>query len=259
MPLVKAKKHFGQHFINNDKLAEDITKLLSFNKNYQILEIGPGMGVLTKFLMTENAVFKVIEIDKESINYLKDKYPKLEKKIIEGDFLKLDIKKHFEADLSIIGNFPYYISSQILFRVWEHHEIIQELVGMFQKEVADRIVALKGRERGILSVLIQVFYNVGNCIDVSPDNFTPPPKIQSSVIKLRRNKRRELGCSKKLFKQVVKTAFNQRRKTLRNALKTFNLEKDSKIELLLSLRAEQLNVEDFIKITKYVEDILKKV
>jgi len=256
MPLVKAKKYLGQHFINNDKLAQDITKLLSFNKNYQILEIGPGMGVLTKFLMTENTMFKVIEIDKESINYLKDKYPKIEKNIIEGDFLKLDIRKHFESDVSIIGNFPYYISSQILFRVWEHNEIIHELVGMFQKEVADRIIALKGRERGILSVLIQVFYNVKKCIDVSPDNFTPQPKIQSSVIKLNRNKRKELDCSKKLFKQVVKTAFNQRRKTLRNALKTYNIEKDSKIESLLSLRAEQLNVEDFIKITKHIKSIL---
>ena len=256
MPLVKAKKYLGQHFINNDKLAQDITKLLSFNKNYQILEIGPGMGVLTKFLMTENTMFKVIEIDKESINYLKDKYPKIEKNIIEGDFLKLDIRKHFESDISIIGNFPYYISSQILFRVWEHNEIIHELVGMFQKEVADRIIALKGRERGILSVLIQVFYNVQKCIDVSPDNFTPPPKIQSSVIKLNRNKRKKLDCSKKLFKHVVKTAFNQRRKTLRNALKTYNIEKDSKIESLLSLRAEQLNVEDFIKITKHIESIL---
>jgi len=256
MPLVKAKKYLGQHFINNDKLAQDITKLLSFNKNYQILEIGPGMGVLTKFLMTENTMFKVIEIDKESINYLKDKYPKIEKNIIEGDFLKLDIRKHFESDVSIIGNFPYYISSQILFSVWEHNEIIHELVGMFQKEVADRIIALKGRERGILSVLIQVFYNVKKCIDVSPDNFTPQPKIQSSVIKLNRNKRKELDCSKKLFKQVVKTAFNQRRKTLRNALKTYNIEKDSKIESLLSLRAEQLNVEDFIKITKHIKSIL---
>ena len=256
MLLVKAKKHLGQHFINNDQLAKDITELLSFNKNFQILEIGPGMGVLTKFLMNVNINFKVIEIDKESITYLKNKYPNFKENIIEGDFLKLDLKKNFKSNISIIGNFPYYISSQILFRVWDHNEKIQELVGMFQKEVADRIIALKGRERGILSVLIQVFYNVENCIDVSPENFTPPPKIQSSVIKLNRNNRKELECSKKLFKQVVKTAFNQRRKTLRNALKTYNIEKDSKVESLLSLRAEQLNVEDFIKITKHVEAIL---
>ena len=256
MPLVKAKKHLGQHFINNDQLAKDITELLSFNKDFQILEIGPGMGVLTKFLMNVNINFKVIEIDKESITYLKNKYPDFKENIIEGDFLKLDLKKNFKSNISIIGNFPYYISSQILFRVWDHNEKIQELVGMFQKEVADRIIALKGRERGILSVLIQVFYNVENCIDVSPENFTPPPKIQSSVIKLNRNNRKELECSKKLFKQVVKTAFNQRRKTLRNALKTYNIKKDSKVESLLSLRAEQLNVEDFIKITKHVEAIL---
>ena len=256
MPLVKAKKHLGQHFINNDQLAKDITELLSFNKDFQILEIGPGMGVLTKFLMNVNINFKVIEIDKESITYLKNKYPNFKENIIEGDFLKFDLKKNFKSNISIIGNFPYYISSQILFRVWDHNEKIQELVGMFQKEVADRIIALKGRERGILSVLIQVFYNVENCIDVSPENFTPPPKIQSSVIKLNRNNRKELECSKKLFKQVVKTAFNQRRKTLRNALKTYNIEKDSKVESLLSLRAEQLNVEDFIKITKHVEAIL---
>ena len=256
MPLVKAKKHLGQHFINNDQLAKDITELLSFNKDFQILEIGPGMGVLTKFLMNVNINFKVIEIDKESITYLKNKYPNFKENIIEGDFLKFDLKNNFKSNISIIGNFPYYISSQILFRVWDHNEKIQELVGMFQKEVADRIIALKGRERGILSVLIQVFYNVENCIDVSPENFTPPPKIQSSVIKLNRNNRKELECSKKLFKQVVKTAFNQRRKTLRNALKTYNIEKDSKVESLLSLRAEQLNVEDFIKITKHVETIL---
>ena len=256
MPLVKAKKHLGQHFINNDQLAKDITELLSFNKDFQILEIGPGMGVLTKFLMNVNINFKVIEIDKESITYLKNKYPDFKENIIEGDFLKFDLKKNFKSNISIIGNFPYYISSQILFRVWDHNEKIQELVGMFQKEVADRIIALKGRERGILSVLIQVFYNVENCIDVSPENFTPPPKIQSSVIKLNRNSRKELECSKKLFKQVVKTAFNQRRKTLRNALKTYNIEKYSKVESLLSLRAEQLNVEDFIKITKHVEAIL---
>jgi|TARA_B110000090_G_scaffold208892_1_gene263862 16S rRNA (adenine1518-N6/adenine1519-N6)-dimethyltransferase len=256
MPLVKAKKHLGQHFINNDQLAKDITELLSFNKDFQILEIGPGMGVLTKFLMNVNINFKVIEIDKESITYLKNKYPDFKENIIEGDFLKFDLKKNFKSNISIIGNFPYYISSQILFRVWDHNEKIQELVGMFQKEVADRIIALKGRERGILSVLIQVFYNVENCIDVSPENFTPPPKIQSSVIKLNRNNRKELECSKKLFKQVVKTAFNQRRKTLRNALKTYNIKKDSKVESLLSLRAEQLNVEDFIKITKHVETIL---
>jgi len=256
MQLVKAKKYLGQHFINNDQLAKYITELLSLNKNFQILEIGPGMGVLTKFLMKLNITFKVIEIDKESITYLKDKYPNFKENIIEGDFLKLDLKKNFKSNISIIGNFPYYISSQILFRVWNHNEKIQELVGMFQKEVADRIIALKGRERGILSVLIQVFYNVENCIDVSPENFTPPPKIQSSVIKLNRNNRKELECSKKLFKQVVKTAFNQRRKTLRNALKTYNIEKDSKVESLLSLRAEQLNVEDFIKITKHVEAIL---
>jgi 16S rRNA (adenine1518-N6/adenine1519-N6)-dimethyltransferase len=256
MPLVKAKKHLGQHFINNDQLAKDITELLSFNKDFQILEIGPGMGVLTKFLMNVNINFKVIEIDKESITYLKNKYPDFKENIIEGDFLKFDLKKNFKSNISIIGNFPYYISSQILFRVWDHNEKIQELVGMFQKEVADRIIALKGRERGILSVLIQVFYNVENCIDVSPENFTPPPKIQSSVIKLNRNSRKELECSKKLFKQVVKTAFNQRRKTLRNALKTYNIEKYSKVESLLNLRAEQLNVEDFIKITKHVEAIL---
>ena len=155
MPLVKAKKHLGQHFINNDQLAKDITELLSFNKDFQILEIGPGMGVLTKFLMNVNINFKVIEIDKESITYLKNKYPDFKENIIEGDFLKFDLKNNFKSNISIIGNFPYYISSQILFRVWDHNEKIQELVGMFQKEVADRIIALKGRERGILSVLIQ--------------------------------------------------------------------------------------------------------
>jgi len=253
MKLVKAKKYLGQHFLNNNDMAEKITNFLSYNNYQHLLEIGPGMGILTKHILNKDIDFHLIEIDSESVLYLNEKFPDLKKNIIEGDFLKFDLVNHFKNKVAIIGNFPYNISSQILFRVWENHDKVNEVVGMFQKEVADRVLSLKGRKRGILSVLIQAFFDIEHCLDLEPNYFSPPPKVQSTVIKITRNNRVSLECSKKLFKQIVKSAYNQRRKTLRNALKSYNLETRPIIEPLLQLRAEQLSVDDFIKITQNAE------
>ena len=250
MKKVKAKKHLGQHFLEDLNIAENIVNLLEF-KNETILEIGPGMGVLTQFLVKKNIDFEVIELDRESVFYLRLNYPKL--KIIEGDFLKLNISEIYTKPMSLIGNFPYNISSQILFKAFENRNTITEVVGMFQKEVAERIASLKGKKKGILSVLLQAFYNIEYCFTVDEHVFNPPPKVKSGVIKLVRNTRKKLDCDEKLFIQIVKTGYNQRRKTLRNSLKSFSLEPNSEIDILLQKRAEQLDVEDFIKLTQHVE------
>ncbi|MBT3418092.1 MAG: 16S rRNA (adenine(1518)-N(6)/adenine(1519)-N(6))-dimethyltransferase RsmA [Flavobacteriales bacterium] len=250
MKKVKAKKHLGQHFLEDLNIAENIVNLLEF-KNETILEIGPGMGVLTQFLVKKNIDFEVIELDRESVFYLRLNYPKL--KIIEGDFLKINISEIYTKPMSLIGNFPYNISSQILFKAFENRNTITEVVGMFQKEVAERIASLKGKKKGILSVLLQAFYNIEYCFTVDEYVFNPPPKVKSGVIKLVRNTRKKLDCDEKLFIQIVKTGYNQRRKTLRNSLKSFSLEPNSEIDILLQKRAEQLDVEDFIKLTQHVE------
>jgi len=253
MKSVKAKKHLGQHFLNDKIIAKQITDLLTIKKNQNLLEIGPGMGVLTQFLITKKINIKLIEIDYESIIYLKKHFKENKKDIIYGDFLKIDIKTYFKQKISIIGNFPYNISSQILFKVYENKNQVDQVVGMFQKEVAERIVSPSGKKRGILSVFIQAFYETEYCFTVEENSFSPPPKIKSAVIKLSRNSRKELDCNEMLFKNIVKSAYNQRRKTLRNALKSFNLKINNKITQLLNLRAEKLSVEDFIKITQNVE------
>jgi 16S rRNA (adenine1518-N6/adenine1519-N6)-dimethyltransferase len=252
MKVVRAKKYLGQHFLNDINIAKRTTDLLKHRVNQNILEVGPGMGMLTQYLI-EKKNLKLIEIDLESIVYLKTKFLNIEKKIIEGDFLKINIKNIFKSEISIIGNFPYNISSQILFKVYENKDIIFELVGMFQKEVAERIISNSGKKRGILSVFIQTFYNVEYCFTIEAESFSPPPKIKSSVIKLSRNSREKLDCDPVLFKNIVKSAYNQRRKTLRNALKGFNLKNNDEITNLLKLRAEKLSVDEFIKITQSVE------
>ena len=252
MKVVRAKKYLGQHFLNDINIAKRTTDLLKHRVNQNILEVGPGMGMLTQYLI-EKKNLKLIEIDLESIVYLKTKFLNIEKKIIEGDFLKINIKNIFKSEISIIGNFPYNISSQILFKVYENKDIIFELVGMFQKEVAERIISNSGKKRGILSVFIQTFYNVEYCFTIEAESFSPPPKIKSSVIKLSRNSREKLDCDPVLFKNIVKSAYNQRRKTLRNALKGFNLKNNDEITHLLKLRAERLSVDEFIKITQNVE------
>ena len=250
MRRVKAKKHLGQHFLNDYSIAEDIVSQLEY-KNKTTLEIGPGMGVLTQFLTNRDTNLEVVELDRESVFYLRLNYPKL--KIIEGDFLQLDIDELYQEPISLIGNFPYNISSQILFKAFENRNKITEVVGMFQKEVAERIASVKGKKKGILSVLLQAFYNIEYCFTVEQHVFTPPPKVKSGVIKLVRNDRKKLDCDEKLFIQIVKAGYNQRRKTLRNALKAFNLESDTQIDLLLKRRAEELAVEDFTILTNNAE------
>lgn len=249
MKNVRAKKHLGQHFLNDEQIAFDITNLLGDNTK-NVVEIGPGMGVLTQFLVKKEFNTEVVEIDTESVFYLRLNYPKL--KIHEGDFLQLNLQKKYPYNFSLIGNFPYNISSQILFKVFDNRDQIPEVVGMFQKEVAERVACEKGKKRGILSVFLQAFYDVEYCFTVNEDVFTPPPKVKSGVIKLVRNSRKELPVEEKKFKRVVKASFNQRRKTLKNALKPFELINEEEIADLLPLRAEQLSVDDFIKLTNHV-------
>ncbi len=252
---VRAKKYLGQHFLINNEIAKDIVALISDIEKVSILEIGPGMGILTNFLVEKSQEVTVIEIDKESINFLKKKIPKLNKKIIEGDFLDVNLNKIFENNFTIIGNFPYNISSQILFKVYENKNIINEIVGMFQKEVAERVAAKKGKKRGILSVFIQTFFEVEYCFSVNENEFSPPPKVKSGIIRLKRNNRKELKCDNKLYKKIVKTTFNQRRKTIKNSLKSLNLDFGTSINNLMHLRAESLSVEDFINITNNAKTI----
>lgn len=249
MDTVRAKKHLGQHFLKDEHIAERIARSLT-GEVRNVLEIGPGMGVLTKYLVTEEELnFWVIEIDSESVVYLHEHYPEL--KVVEGDFLRLDLSQLFNNEkFAIIGNFPYNISSQILFRVYECRNEVPEVVGMFQKEVAERVAAKPGSKTyGILSVLLSAFYNIEYLFTVDEHVFNPPPKVKSAVIRLRRNDIQSLECDEKLFTTVVKTGFNQRRKTMRNALKPLGKDLSTISEELLGKRAEQLTVEDFISIT----------
>lgn len=250
MKKVSAKKHLGQHFLNDTSVAKNIVNQLEY-KNKDLIEIGPGMGILTQFLYDKNINLKVIEIDIESVFYLRLNYPNLY--IIEGDFLKIDLAEITKNKLSLIGNFPYNISTQILFKVFENRDKITEVIGMFQKEVAERVVSKQGKKKGILSVFLQAFYKIDYCFTVNENVFTPPPKVKSGVIKLIRNERKELECDEKIFIRIVKAGYNQRRKTLRNALKSFSLNTNHEIDELLQKRAEQLDVEDFITITKNVQ------
>ena len=249
MKNVRAKKHLGQHFLNDEQIAFDITDLLSDGAK-NVVEIGPGMGVLTQFLVKKDYKTEVVEIDRESVFYLRLNYPDLE--IHEGDFLHLNLKEQYPYNFSLIGNFPYNISSQILFKAFENRDQIPEVVGMFQKEVAERIACKKGKKRGILSVFLQAFYDVEYCFTVDEHVFNPPPKVKSGVIRLVRNSRKELTVDEKKFKRVVKAGYNQRRKTLKNAMKPFEIINENEIVDLLALRAEQLSVDDFIKLTNHV-------
>lgn len=249
MKNVRAKKHLGQHFLNDEQIAFDITNLLSDKAN-NVVEIGPGMGVLTQYLVKKDCITEVVEIDRESVFYLRLNYPELE--IHEGDFLQLDLKEQYPYNFSLIGNFPYNISSQILFKAFENRDQIPEVVGMFQKEVAERIACKKGKKRGILSVFLQAFYDVEYCFTVDEHVFNPPPKVKSGVIKLVRNSRKALTVDEKKFRRVVKAGYNQRRKTLKNAMKPFEIINGNEIIDLLALRAEQLSVDDFIKLTNHV-------
>lgn len=248
MDTVRAKKHLGQHFLKDENIARRIADSLT-GEVKQVLEIGPGMGVLTKYLVDKLELnFCAIEIDTESVAYLNQHYPHL--KVIEGDFLRLDASTLFQDSFAIIGNFPYNISSQILFKVYESRNMVPEVVGMFQKEVAERVAAKPGSKTyGILSVLLSAFYDIEYLFTVDEHVFNPPPKVKSAVIRLRRNQVSALECDEKLFSTIVKTGFNQRRKTMRNALKPLGRSLEAIPEELLSKRAEQLSVEDYIIIT----------
>lgn len=247
---VKPKKHLGQHFLNDQNIASKIVDSLSYKPYDLVLEVGPGMGVLTQFLLQKQVKVYVAEIDKESVDYLKINYPQLENNIV-GDFLKLEFEELFSDNFAVIGNFPYNISSQIVFKILENKHAIPEMVGMFQKEVAERIAAQKGNKiYGILSVLTQAYYNVDYLFTVHENVFTPPPKVKSAVIRLKRYRDKIEGIDDKFFFKLVKAGFNQRRKTLKNALKVLNIPQHLESHEFLNLRAEQLSVENFIHLAR---------
>ena len=248
---VKPKKYLGQHFLIDEKISEQISNAISKSKKINLLEIGPGTGALTKFLLHENIDLISYELDVESITYLKNTFPTLI--VYNEDILKTDWTKIFKGNYSVTGNFPYNISSQILFKIYENRTIIDEMVGMFQKEVAERVCSGPGTKKyGILSVLIQAYYNVEYLFTVNEEVFNPPPKVKSGVIKITRNNIIKLDCDEKLFFRVVKAIFNQRRKMARNSLKS--LLGDKKIDhVLLTKRPEELSIENFTEITKMIE------
>lgn len=256
MAKVKPKKHLGQHFLKDTVIAQKIVNNLTNHKGYnQVIEVGPGMGVLTQFLINKgNPELTIVDIDMESIDYLKKEFPALESNIISGDFLKIDWQKHFQESFAIIGNFPYNISSQIFFKVLEMRSSVQEVVGMIQKEVAQRIASPPGNKTyGILSVLLQAYYSIDYLFMVEPESFNPPPKVDSAVIRLKKNSTVTLDCDEKLFFRVVKQGFQNRRKTLRNALKPLALPISINDDAQLNLRAEQLSVDDFVLLTQKIE------
>lgn len=254
--MVRAKKHLGQHFLKDEDIALNIVKgLQDWGEYKNVLEIGPGTGVLTKYLLQNEAInFKAFDVDQESIKYLKEHYPKDNEKFLFQDFLKSDIKTVFEKPVGIIGNFPYNISSQIFFKVLEIKEHIPEVVGMLQKEVAERIASPHGSKKyGILSVFLQAYYDIEYLFTVHEDVFIPPPKVKSGVIRLKRNKVDKLDCDEKLFYRVVKQGFNNRRKTLKNALKPLNLPEEILGNEYFTKRAEQLSVDDFVSLVQLIE------
>jgi 16S rRNA (adenine1518-N6/adenine1519-N6)-dimethyltransferase len=250
---VRAKKHLGQHFLKDEEAAKRIVDAMPVSALNNILEVGPGTGVLTKYLI-EREHFLAVDVDTESIAYLKKTYPQYADKILEGDFLHLDLSKFFPGKFSVIGNFPYNISSQIMFKVLDYKTQIDVVVGMFQKEVAERIAEKPGSKTyGILSVLLQTFYDIEYLFTVEPGSFTPTPKVRSAVIRVTRNKVQSLGCDEKLFKSIVKMAFNQRRKMMRNSLKSFVKDKTLFTHKHFTNRPEQLSVADFVELTKMIE------
>ena len=256
MNQVRAKKHLGQHFLKDLQVAQRIADSLELTQPTPVLEIGPGMGVLTQFLI-ENPLVELtaIEIDTESVTYLHEHYPTL--KVVSGDFLKLDLKELYgDNPFMVIGNFPYNISSQIFFKVLEYRDQIPCCAGMIQKEVAERIAASHGSKTyGITSVLLQAFYNIEYLFTVHEHVFDPPPKVKSAVVRLTRNETKTLGCDEKRFILVVKTAFNQRRKTMRNSLKPI-MQGKAMTDPVFDKRPEQLSVAQFVELTNLVDSIL---
>ena len=253
MELVKAKKHLGQHFLKDLNIAQKIADTLSLANYKKVVEIGAGMGVLTQFLLKKDIQVYVVEIDKESVAYLEAHYPELRGKIIADDFLKYDIAGYLREPFAIIGNFPYNISTQIVFKLLELRDYVPEFSGMFQKEVAERICEHEGSKTyGILSVLVQAFYEATYLFTVSEGVFNPPPKVKSGVLRLVRKPDYHLDCDEALFFTIVKTAFNQRRKTLRNSLKPLLTNESLKKNSIFDKRPEQLPWQDFVFITKEI-------
>lgn len=254
---IQAKKSFGQHFLTNERIAERIANSLSLPNAYtKVLEVGPGKGFLTKYLLDKSYELFVVEADNDMVAYLKENLSQLTPNIIAQDFLKFNFSEVFgNESFALIGNFPYNISSQIVIRMLEHKEQIPEMVGMFQKEVAERIVSKPGgKEYGVISVLAQAFYEGQYLFTVDKGNFNPPPKVQSGVIRLIRKENQDLGCDAKLFKSVVKTAFGQRRKMLRNTMKSMIHNPTLLADTFFNQRPEVLSVADFVQLTKWVSE-----
>ncbi len=256
--MVRPKKYLGQHFLTDPAIAGRIVGALDCSPGDTVIEVGPGTGILTAHLLERDIHLLPVEVDPEAAQHLKQKWPVLEEMLIEGDFLKLNIDAFIHGPFHVIGNLPYNISSQILFRVLEYRDRIPSVVCMVQKEVADRIASPPGsREYGILSVLLQAYFDVQNLFTVKPGSFFPPPKVTSGVLRLKRNKTLHLSCDEKLFIRVVKGTFNQRRKMIRNSLKAIlpHLDIDDEI---LSKRPEQLDVSEFVKLTGYIESKMEE-
>ncbi len=260
MGTVRPKKFLGQHFLKDLSIAQAIADTVDTCPQIPVLEVGPGMGVLTQYLLPKQRQLKVVEIDSESIDYLQENFPELGDGLIEGDFLRMRLDELFDGHPFVLtGNYPYNISSQIFFKMLEYKELIPCCTGMIQKEVAERIAAGPGSKTyGILSVLIQAWYHVEYLFTVSEQVFNPPPKVKSAVIRMTRNDTTSLGCDEKLFKQIVKTTFNQRRKTLRNSIKPI-LGKECPLcaEEIFNKRPEQLSVQQFIELTNKVQPYLQ--
>ena len=254
MTVVRAKKNLGQHFLKDRDIAKKIVDSLQ-NKNLgKVLEIGPGMGVLTQFLLQDSSFeTSVVEIDRESVEYLNQHFPELKNRIISDDFLRLNLHTYFQEPFAIIGNFPYNISSQIFFKVLEYRNQVPEVVGMLQKEVAERLAAGPGSKTyGILSVFLQAYYDIEYLFTVDEDQFIPPPKVKGGVIRITRNQKEHLDCDEKLFKSIVKMAFNQRRKTMRNSLKTMITSDELKANPIFDKRPEQLGVAEFEMVVRMI-------
>ena len=254
MKPIRAKKNLGQHFLTDLNIARRIVETLDFTNYKRVLEIGPGMGVLSQFIISKTEDLYLIEVDKESVKYLKEKYTELKSNIIEEDFLKINLKEKLgEKSFAIIGNFPYNISTQIVFKTLNHRNQIPFFSGMFQKEVAERICEPPGSKKyGILSVLTQLFYKTELLFLVPPQVFKPPPKVDSAVIRLVRKENFNLPCDEKLLFKLVKLSFQQRRKTLRNSLKTMNIPEIFREDAIFDLRPEKLSGDDFIQLTKRI-------
>lgn len=261
MTTVRAKKFLGQHFLKDLDIARRIADTMDDFPSVPVIEVGPGMGVLTQFLLEKDRELTVVELDRDSVPYLEEHYPALRGHIIEGDFLQLDLSKIYDTQFCVIGNYPYNISSQIFFKVLDYKNMIPCCSGMLQKEVAERIAAGPGSKTyGILSVLLQAWYDIEYLFTVSEKVFDPPPRVKSAVVKLVRNERQQLSCDEKLFKTVVKTSFNQRRKTLRNSIKPL-LGKDCEAykDPIFDKRPEQLSVAQFEELTNIVSTYLHQV